>query len=344
MNAKELLKNNIVIDAHLDLATHIELERSRGNSECIIEKFYHDEIENGGINFIVSAIGFASQEFLPELAVRKALRQISFMKQEIEMMTDRYMLCKSYSDMQQALAENKIGIILMLEGCSPLQNDISLLDVYYDLGVRIVSLVWSRRNFAGTGAAISAESRSNHHGLSDFGLQILERMEELGIIWDVSHLNDAGFEDGMEVYKKPMIATHAGCRALSNLLRNNSDEQILEIGRRGGMIGVNMVNIILDIKKKDKATVKDYVNHLEHIKDIAGIETVGFGFDFCNKVMPFVNERNLDALFPSGKCDTIDGYNYIYQVLEEMEAQGFSEQEVIKVIGGNFMDFFKKHL
>lgn len=344
MDAKQLLQDHIVIDLHLDLATHIELERSRGNEESIIEKYYDKEIHSGGVNFIVSAIGFASQEFLPELAVRKALRQIIFMKQEIERLADRYALCTSFADMLKAQENGQVGIILMMEGGDALLNDLSLLDVYYDLGVRILSLVWSRPNYLGTGAALTAASRSNRFGLTDFGLQVLERMEKLGMIWDITHLNDAGFADGMQTYHGPVMATHSACRALSNVLKNNTDEQILQIGQRGGVIGANIVNFIVDFEKMQHATIADYVGHLRRIRSIAGIQAVGFGFDFCNKLIPYINERNLDQLVPSGKSDIIDGYSHLHQVVDEMIHQGFSEGEILQVIGGNFMEFFRKYL
>lgn len=344
MNAKTILNENIVIDAHLDLATHIELERSRGNDDCITRTYYDEEIQRGALNFIVSAVGFGSPEFLPELAVRKALRQIAFMKQEIEMMGGRYCLCTNFADMQLALKNGQVGIILMMEGCDALVNDITLLDTYHDLGIRIISLAWSRRNFLATGAALAPESRENHHGLSNFGIEVLERIGELGMILDISHLNDAGFTDAMQAYHGPVIATHSACRSLSNLLRNNSGEQLHEIGKRGGVIGANMVNFIVDMAKKEHATVADYVRHIKHIRDVAGPEAVGFGFDFCNKLIPFINERGLDELIPSGKSDIVDGYNYIDEVVEEMVNQGFTQQEVIGVIGGNFFNFFEKHL
>lgn len=148
----------------------------------------------GGVNVVIASL-YIDDEFLPEMALRRALQQISALYEEIDESSGKFVLCKSFHDIEQAIKNNKLGILLSFEGVEPLYNDLSLLKIFYELGVRILGLVWSRRNFAADGCHFSAVKTGTKGGLTDFGLKLIEKADQLGMLVDVSHLNDEGFWD-----------------------------------------------------------------------------------------------------------------------------------------------------
>src|SRR5690625_2063866 len=138
------------------------------------------------------------------------------------------MLCKSYDDILEAKRTGKVGILLSFEGVEPLYDDITLLRPFYELGVRFVGLTWSRRNAAADGSI--EDDTFNGGGLTPFGKQLVQEAENLGMIIDVSHLNDPGFDDVLATSKQTIIASHSNSRKITNKLRNlRSDEQTYEL-------------------------------------------------------------------------------------------------------------------
>ena len=149
---KEIHKNFTIVDAHLDLLYDIEKKRKMGQNK-IIEREYLPEFREGGVNIVVSSI-YIDEDFIPELALRKALDQISAFYWELEESGDKIIFAKNVADIDKALKEDKIGILLSFEGVEPLMNDINLFKIFYELGVRGVGLTWSRRNFAADGCSL----------------------------------------------------------------------------------------------------------------------------------------------------------------------------------------------
>ncbi|WP_306298993.1 dipeptidase [Bacillus sp. OV166] len=189
---------------------------------------------------IIAAI-FIDSGFLPEMGLRKALNQVSALYEEVQESPDKLMICKNRDDMILAQQSGKIGFLLSLEGAEPIGTDLSLLRVFYELGVRNLGLVWSRSNAVGYGSHFSPIDQGTKGGITHFGVKVIEEAEKLGMMIDVSHLNDEGFWDVIEMSKKPIIASHSNSRVLSNTMRNLTDEQMKAIASKGGVIGVNAV-------------------------------------------------------------------------------------------------------
>src|SRR5256714_3696259 len=164
-----------------------------------------------------------------------------------------------------------------MEGGEPLGEDLNLLRVFYELGLRMVGLTHARRNAAGSGGIFAATGSSND-GLTAFGREIVQECERLGIIIDLAHINPRGFEEIVDLTKKPLIVSHTNARKFYDIERNISDEQIKTIGQRGGVIGINA---ILVSGNRDKSTIDHYIDHIEHVIDLIGIDGVAIGFDFC---------------------------------------------------------------
>jgi membrane dipeptidase len=303
----------------------------------VIETDHLPEFKKGGWNVIVSSI-YLDKADLPENALRKALHQVSCLYAELEESPDKLMLCKNTADILQAKKIGKIGIMLSFEGVEPLGTDISLLRVFYELGVRFVGLTWSRRNAAGDGCAFKFSDRQMRGGLSDFGLSVIKEAEKLGMIMDVTHINDEGFEDIMDHSKQPVIASHSNAREVSNTPRNLTDEQLKSIADSGGVAGINAVSIIASVES-DHPDINTLVDHIEHMKNVAGVDHIGLGLDLCDLFSKYKPDGVVRNAF-----DIVDKHRALGELTYALLERGFSKEDIIKIYGGNFMKVYERML
>ena len=328
----DLHRRAFTIDAHCDLTYDVDLRRSRGETQ-VVEKRYLPNFSAADFNLIVSAI-FINDIFLPEMGLRKALDQISYLHEEMAESPDQFQICRTVAEAQTAKAAGNLAIFLSLEGADPLQNDLGLLRIFYELGVRGLGLVWSRRNYAADGAFFNDRREGRKGGLTPFGIELVEKAEELGMFIDVSHLNDEGFSDVVDVATKPIIASHSNCRSLAGSMRNLTDSQITAIARTNGVIGMNALNVFIRDNEPD-VTVAHFVDHVDHIVDIAGIDHVGIGFDLCDRHADFLQ------MVPDLEThDIIDTHANLGEFTCEMIIRGYSDDDILAVLGGNFMRVF----
>lgn len=325
----DIHRRAFTVDAHFDLTYEVANRRERGQKN-IIETSYLHEFQAGGLDLIVSAI-FIHNFFLPEMGLRRALDQISYLHDEIDESPGKFRLCRTTTEARAAQSAGEIGIFLSLEGADPLQNDIQLLRIFYELGVRGLGLVWSRRNYAGDGAFFKTTREGHKGGLTPFGVELIEKAEALGMFIDVSHINDEGFWDVMSVAKQPLIASHSNCRALAGTMRNLSDEQIAAIATLGGVIGMNSVNQFIRTGDTN-ATVDNFIDHVDHIVKRVGIAHVGIGFDLCDSFKDFLQvEKSLDSR------DVIKTHAGLGEFTAGLIRRGYNDGEIIAILGGNFM-------
>src|SRR5205085_7513174 len=174
-------------------------------------------------------------------------------------------------EISRAVDSKKIGFLITMEGVEPLGDDLDLLRAFYELGLRAIGLTHARTNAAGHGG-IFAASGSSPEGLTPFGRDLVRECERLGIIVDLAHINPAGFQEIVELATKPLIVSHTNARKFYDVERNISDEQIKMIGQRRGVIGVNSV---LVGPRQEDATLDRYVDHIEHVANLIGIDCVG---------------------------------------------------------------------
>lgn len=172
---------------------------------------------------------------------------------------------------KEDFSNDKINILISLEGGSPVINDINNLYVFHKLGVRAMTLTWNHRNFI-------ADGIENTYGLTVFGKEVVKEMEKLNMIVDVSHLNEAGFEDVCKITTKPFIASHSNSDTVHSHLRNLRDEQVKEIVNRGGFIGINLYSDFLGNETDDLK--KMMLKHIEHFLKLGCENTLGLGADF----------------------------------------------------------------
>lgn len=175
-------------------------------------------------------------------------------------------------------AENsKISSILSIEDGVILEDKIERVQEVFDKGVRLITLTW---NFENTIGFPSSDDPVDHNrGLKPFGIDVVEEMNRLGILIDVSHLSEGGFYDVAKYSKNSFVASHSCARALCNHRRNLTDNQLKTLGNQGGMAGVNFYSAFLK-ENSEYATIDQIVKHVRYMVDKAGIESVGLGSDF----------------------------------------------------------------
>lgn len=331
--ALNLHKNNVVVDTHLDLAGEIYNRYLAGEKEVIKNRFLSN-FKKGGFNIIVSSL-FMDDIFLPEMGLRVALGQISALIEDIETCNGEVVLVKTKKQLEDVVKENKIGIILSFEGLDPIGNDIKLLKIFYELGVRAAGLVWSRRNYVADGCSFSPVEEGQKGGLTKFGVNVVRKMEEMNMLIDVSHLNDEGFWDIIKFTNKSFIASHSNVRNIHGRMRNLTDEQIKAIAERNGVIGINAYKNIAGVKDGEDP-VKKLADHVEYMVNLVGASHVGYGFDLCNSYY----ESEMKFKFEPINSDSISSHAEAVLITEELLRRGMSEEEVKLVIGGNFYRIF----
>jgi membrane dipeptidase len=328
-----------LVDFHFDLPMDLYEKR---NSPGVLVSHYLREFEAGDIGVIGAAI-YIEDRYLPEMGLRVALDQIARLYAEIER-SKRFAICRTNEEILRARAAKKIAVLITMEGVEPLGEDLNLLRVFYELGVRAICLTHARRNAAGSGG-IFAASGSPRDGLTAFGRDLVRECERLGILVDLAHINPKGFEEIVDLTTKPLIVSHTNARKFYDIERNISDEQIKAIGQRGGVIGVNA---ILVSGTKEKSTLDHYIDHIDHLRHLIGIDGVGIGFDFCEYLFQqlpanVVKEVAAKLTTPHFIPD-LTNHSHARNLTRKLIERGFSDEEIAKILYANWMRIFDELL
>ena len=225
---------------------------------------------------------------------------------------------------QDVLENEKKGLLsslLTVEDGVFIDGKIERVQEVYDMGVRLITLMWNFEN--SVGFPCSDEPEAHLKGLKPFGIEVVEKMNELGMIIDVSHMSEGGFYDVARYSKKPFVASHSCARALCNHRRNLTDDQLKTIGNAGGIAGVNFECSFLK-EGSNRATYDQIIEHLLYMKDKAGVDAVGFGSDF-------------DGIDDNGELENYSGFTTL---LERMEGK-FTYDEIDKICRGNALRVIK---
>ena len=328
-----------MIDVHFDLPMFLYDHRNRDN---VLADDFLSEFEAGDIGTVGAGI-YIEDQYLPERALEVALEQVARTYVEAER-CHRFAICRSYAEIKRAREQGKIGLLIAMEGAEPLGAALNLLRIFYELGLRILGLTHVRSNAAGHGG-IFAASGSSPEGLTAFGRELVRECERLGVILDLAHINPAGFDDILENTTRPVIVSHTNARKYYDIERNISDEQIKAIGARDGVIGVNS---ILVSSKKQEATLDHYVDHIQHVIDLIGIDGVGIGFDFFEFFYRHWSEEERAAFhkkFPHVHfIPDLLHHGHARNVTAKLIEHGFSDERIEKILFRNWMRIFEELL
>lgn len=217
------------------------------------------------------------------------------MLEEIELNKDEIALARNSEEYSANVEAGRISAFLTVEEGCMLEDKLERLDEIYEMGFRIFGFIWKPENCLGY--CNSRKPEIMKLGLKPFGIEVVRRANELGIILDVSHLNDGGFYDVARYSKKPFMATHSNCRALANEPRNMDDDMIRTLANNGGVMGLNLLPDFLD--PSEQSRIEYMVNHIKHIKNVGGIETsaIGTDFDGMSGDLEIYNIGDMDKLF-----------------------------------------------
>jgi membrane dipeptidase len=332
--ARELHQKHLVVDAHFDLLYLVLGKRLRGETR-VIERDYLPSMREGGVGLVISSL-FVPNEYLPEMGLRRGLDQIGALHAEMEESPGLFTLCRNTQEIRNARQKGQLAILLSFEGLEPIGNDLGLLRIFYELGVRGIGMTWSRRNYAADGCFFEPVEEGRKGGLTEFGVKVVREAARLGMYLDISHLNDEGVEDLFRFYHGPVMASHSDCRALVPSMRNLTDDLIRKLASSDGVMGMNALSIFVGNPDMQKLDEKDLADHVDHIRDLVGTDHVGFGFDFCDEMADFT-KAGADREY-----DCIKGHDHSIGLSAELLSRGYSEADVVKIIGGNFLRFLEK--
>lgn len=368
--ALQIHKKSIVIDGHNDITSPM-VDEDLDLTTDTVGKYHKDgdpfhtdlaRLRTGGITGEFFSIYVSGNTLKTGGAMRRAMDLIDATNREIEKNPKQLTACTTAAEIRQAKKQNKICALMGIEGGYVIENSLYALRNFYRLGIRYMTLT---HNVSHDWAdAHRGEVKNN--GLSAFGKEVVKEMNRLGMLVDISHVSEKVMNDVLDVSTAPLIASHSGARGVANHTRNVPDEVLKRLPKNGGVIMINFYPSFLDErtnKEENERTEKlkgqieglreiykndpngfneaerkllaenpiyvapytRIVDHIDHIKKIAGIDYVGIGSDYDG--VPFL---------PEG----MNGAEDLVLVTYEMLKRGYSEKDIQKVLGENFLRAF----
>lgn len=250
---------------------------------------------------------------------------------ELEINKNKINVALNYDELINNQNNGLVSAILSIEEGAVVEGSIEKLVHFYNRGVRMICLNWNfingigHPNFKFIDGKPDFANPNKEDGLTPFGIKMVKKMEELGMIIDVSHLSDKGFWDVYENTTKPFIASHSNARSIWNHTRNLDDDMIKAIASRNGVIGLNFCSNFLSADD-NKSHISDIVKHALHIIEVGGIDVLSFGTDF-------------DGISRNTEVDNASEMQVFY---EEFKKVGLSDDDIEKIFYRNFLRVFKK--
>lgn len=295
--------------------------------------------------------------------IHRALDLIDAVDSQVAVHAHDLALAGTADDVVRIHRQGKIAILMGVEGGHIIQDDPRMLDMYYRLGVRYMTLTHTKNNEIGD----SSGDQPHWKGLSDFGRQVIERMNRLGMMVDISHVSDDTFSAALAASKAPLIASHSSCRSLCNVPRDMTDDMLRAVAKNGGVVDINFYDGFLDqsfadaykkvegpmqadVKAAREARAKEgkrltyleetqiseryyaglpipsytrIADHIDHAVQVAGIDHVGLGSDF----------DGVSGLIPRGMEDC----SKLPDLVRELARRGYNDDDLVKILGGNVL-------
>lgn len=275
---------------------------------------------------------------------RTAVGLVAEMLRFVRERADDLVLARDTETILRAGDEGRLAVVFHLQGTQPLEYDADLVEVYHQLGVRMIQLAYNRR-----GPVCDGCEEPGDAGISRFGRQIVAELNRLGIVVDVSHTGARASLEAVELSTTPVVASHSNCRAIRESSRNISDELIRAIAASGGVVGACGFPAL--VSDSPQATLDEFVDHIVHVAEIAGPEHAALGLDYVSpEPAPGVYGR----LIASGEWSAqtyppppwrypreIDDASGLPNLVRRLGERGFSAAEVDGIVGGNWLRVFE---
>ncbi|MEO7936255.1 MAG: membrane dipeptidase [Dokdonella sp.] len=308
-----------------------------------------DDVQASGltaVNVTVSGVGSYAND--PALTVGN----IAYWNAQIAAHPDRLMQIRKAADLIEAKRSGRLGLIYGFQDATPIGEDLDRVAQFDDFGVRVFQLTYNRRNLVGDGCL-----EPGNGGLSAFGQNLIERLNERRLLVDLSHAGERTTREAIARSKQPIAITHTGCAALATLPRNKTDVELRELGEKGGVAGIYLMPFL---RSKGQPTADDLIAHIEHAIKICGEEHVGIGSDgtispidfndeFRRKHAEDVADRRARGISAPG--EEPDVYTFLPdlnfadrmdQLAVRLAKRGHPESRIARIIGGNFARLFNE--
>lgn len=328
------INNFKVCDLHCDTISVIKMLRERKGLNCEIRKneLSIDLMKMREGNYLLQTFAMFIYLRKDSDPYQEVKGMIKVFKSEIEKNNDLINQVYNYQDIVNNSQNGKMSALISIEEGATLKGDLNLLDDLYSEGVRMITLTWNFENEIGYPHVLQKdETLKGKLGLKPFGLELLKKMENLGVIVDVSHLSDEGFYDVYNNTSKPFIASHSNSRTICNHSRNLTDDMILKLASRGGVMGINYCDSFINegnTKEDLFVRVEDLVKHIVYIKKLAGVDCIALGSDF-------------DGI---GLNNELDNASKMGLLVNSLIKNGFTEEEIEKILYKNVLRVFKECL
>jgi len=340
----EITRSAILIDTHNDIPSFTV----DGTDIKTAPKNHTDipRLRQGGVGAVFFSVFVDAKYVDGNHAANRALQMIDTVQHDIvDRYPDVFMQAFTANDIVEAHRQGKIAALMGLEGGHAIEDSPRLLRDYYRLGVRYMTLThFNTNHWADSSGDIDKPGVEHHNGLTPQGKGIVLEMNRLGMMVDISHVADKTFYDALEASKAPIIASHSSCRAITNVPRNMTDEMIRALAQKGGVIQINIYCPFISQKAADiaqaakknpgqekpppvRATLDDVVAHIDHVRQVAGIDAIGIGTDF----------DGIECA-PIGLDDVSKFPNLTRALLEK----GYSRSDIEKIYGGNTLRLMRK--
>lgn len=282
-------------------------------------------MKEGGLDASVFAIYLGQKgrsEDSLKIATQYAIDEINIFKKMVADSSDVAEMAYSSEDLLRIKKEGKRAVLLGIENGYALGKDISNVEMFYNMGVRVITLC----HFGDNDICDSAnKSEGKWGGLSPFGYEVIAEMNRLGMIIDLSHASRETVFDCIKASTTPVVATHSGVFAIKEIPRNLTDKEIIDISEKGGFIGLATGRYFLSTLPKKEVTYKHIIDHVDYIKNLVGPEHIGIGSDFDG----------------GGGVVGFENMSKMKELTKEMIRRGYSDYDIECFWGGNFLRVFR---
>ena len=313
----------IFADLHCDTITTLYDKIKAGSRETLLCNSLHLDIQKMETSHYLLqnfAVFFDKSNW--DNLYQEALLRIAFFQEELKKNEDRIRQVTSYNEILQNEREGVMSDLLTLEGGEILDGNVNNLSVFHKKGVRMITLTWNYDNELG-----HCHFDTEGKGLTKLGMEVVEQMEALHMIPDVSHGSDALFYDVCKIAKKPFVASHSNARSVYDRSRNMKDDMIRALADRGGVIGMNFFAGFTSARSREDGMcyLEDILQHMKHVRNVGGIECLALGSDF-------------DGIGTDVEWQDASGMELL---LRGMERSGFTSSECDKITRNNVLRLYR---